>query len=130
MYDHREEEADIRFMLLTYNAPGGTDIWAAMSEAERAAEEAEYRDLIQSMREECVFLAADEVEHEDAARTVRLREGLLSVSDGPAVVADEFLTGYFMIDVESMEAAIDWAARIPNARTGSVEVRPVMDIEW
>ena len=52
-------------MLLTYNAPGGKEIWAAMSEAERAAEEAEYRDLIQSMREERIFLAAEEVEHYD-----------------------------------------------------------------
>ena len=101
-----------------------------MSEAERAAEEAEYRHLIQSMREERIFLAAEEVEHYDAARTVRLRDGILSVSDGPAVNADEFLTGYFLIEVESFEAAIDWAARIPNARTGSVEVRPVMDIDW
>ena len=117
-------------MLLTYNAPGGKEIWAAMSEAERISEEAEYRHLIQSMREERIFLAAEEVKHYDAARTVRLRDGILSVSDGPAVNADEFLTGYFLIEVESFEAAVDWAARIPNARTGSVEVRPVMDIDW
>jgi len=116
-------------MLLTYN-PGGKEIWAAMSETERAAEEAEYRDLIQSMREQRVFLAAEEVEHYDAARTVRVREGNLTVSDGPAVKADEFLTGYFLVEVESLKAAIDWAARVPNARTGSVEVRPVMNIDW
>jgi len=54
----------------------------------------------------------------------------LSVSDGPAVDAGEFLTGYFLIEVESFDVAINWAARIPNARTGSVEVRPVMDIDW
>jgi hypothetical protein len=117
-------------MLMTYNAPGGKEIWAAMSEAERAAEEAEYRDLIRAMREEGIFLAGEEVEHFDAARTVRMRDGVLSVSDGPAVNADEFLTGYFLIDVESFDTAISWAARIPNARTGSVEVRPVMDIDW
>jgi hypothetical protein len=117
-------------MLMTYNAPGGKEIWAAMSEAERAAEEAEYRDLIRAMREEGIFLAAEEVEQFDAARTVRMRDGVLSVSDGPAVNADEFLTGYFLIDVESFDTAISWAARIPNARTGSVEVRPVMDIDW
>ena len=69
-------------------------------------------------------------EHYDAARTVRMRDGLLGVSDGPAVNADAFLTGYFLIEVESFETAINWAARIPNARTGSVEVRPVMDIDW
>jgi len=101
-----------------------------MSETERAAEEAEYRDLIQSMRKQRVFLAAEEVEHYDAARTVRVRDGNLTVSDSPAVKADEFLTGYFLIEVESLEAAIDWAARVPNARTGSVEVRPVMNIDW
>jgi hypothetical protein len=117
-------------MLLTYNAPGGKEVWAAMSEAEREAEEAEYRDLIQSMREKDIFLAAEEVEHYDAARTVRMRDGILSVADGPAVNADLFLTGYFLIEAESFDTAVDWAARIPNARTGSVEVRPVMDIDW
>ena len=117
-------------MLLTYNAPGGKEIWAAMSEAERAAEEAEYRDLMRSMREARIFLAAEEVEHYDAARTVRMRDGILSVSSGPAVNAEAFLTGYFLIEVDSFDTAIKWAARIPNARTGSVEVRPVMEIEW
>jgi len=117
-------------MLLTHDAPGGKEIWAAMSEAERAAEEAEYRDLIRSMREQGVFLAAEEVEHYEAARTVRMRDGILGVSDGPAVNAEMFLTGYFLIEVESFDTAINWAARIPNARTGSVEVRPVMEIDW
>jgi hypothetical protein len=131
LYDLSEiREAAIRFMLLTYNAPGGKEIWAAMSETERAAEEAEYRDLIQSMREEGICLAAEEVEHYDTARTVRVREGNVSVSDGPAVDAEDFLTGYFLIEVESFDSALNWAARIPNARTGSVEVRPVMDIDW
>src|SRR5436190_15119744 len=95
LYDRRDREADIRFMLLTYNAPGGKEIWAAMSEAERAAEEAEYHELIRSMRAEGVFVAAEEVELFDAARTVRVRDGIVSVSDGPAASADEFLTGYF-----------------------------------
>jgi hypothetical protein len=117
-------------MLLTYNAPGGKEIWTAMSESERAAEEAEYRDLIRSMRQEGIFLAAQEVERYDAAQTVRVRDGSMSVTEGTAVSADAFLTGYFLIEVESFDAAIDWAARIPNARTGSVEVRPVMDIDW
>ena len=52
-----------------------------MSETGRAAEETEYRDLIRSMCEERIFLAAEEVEHYDAARTVRLRAGSLTVSD-------------------------------------------------
>jgi hypothetical protein len=97
-----------------------------MSEAERRAEEDEYAELIRSMRETNVFVAACEVQHSDAASTVRIRDGVRSVRDGPAVDAKEFLTGYFLVDTESLDAAIDWAAKIPNARTGSVEVRPVM----
>jgi len=81
-------------MLLTYNAPGDRELWATMSDTDRAEEEAEYRYLIRSMREERIFLAAEEVEHSDAARTVRTRDGILSVLDGPAVRADAFLTGY------------------------------------
>ena len=97
-----------------------------MSEAERQAEEDEYADLIRAMREKGVFITACEVEHSDAACTVRIRDGVRSVRDGPAVEAEEFLTGYFLIDTTSLDAAIDWAAKIPNARSGSVEVRPVM----
>jgi hypothetical protein len=117
-------------MLMTFNAPGGKEIWAAMSEPEREAEEAEYRDLFHSMRAHGVFVAADEVEHFDTARTVRVRDGVLTVSDGPPSQSDEYLTGYILIDVNSFEDAIEWAARIPNARSGSVAVRPVMDIDW
>ena len=97
-----------------------------MSEGERQAEEEEYADLIRAMRESEVFIDACEVEHYDAACTVRVRDGVRSVRDGPAVEAEEFLTGYFLIDTESLDAAVDWAAKIPNARSGSVEVRPVM----
>ena len=97
-----------------------------MSEAERRAEEDEYADLIGAMRESDVFIAACEVEHYDAACTVHVRDGVRSVRDGPAVEAEEFLTGYFLIEVKSLDAAIDWAGQIPNARSGSVEVRPVM----
>ena len=46
--------------------------------------------------------------------------------DGPAVEAEEYLTGYFLIEAKSFDAAIDWAAKIPNAHSGSVEVRPLM----
>src|SRR5581483_2382270 len=123
-------DADVRFMLLPYNAPGGKEIWAAMTDAERSAEEAGYRELIRSMREQGVLLDAQEVEHYDAARTVRVRDDVVHVSSGPAVIGDEYLTGYFLIDVESFEIATEWAARIPNARSGSAEIRPVMDIDW
>jgi hypothetical protein len=115
----------MKFLLLTYNAPGGQEIWAAMTEEEQRAEEDEYVRLVEAMGESSACLAAYELEPFSTARTVRVRNGTRSVTEGPAVQADEFPTGYFLIDVESFEAAIEWAAKIPNARNGSVEVRRV-----
>jgi hypothetical protein len=115
----------MKFLLLTYNAPGGQEIWAAMTEEEQRAEEDEYVRLVEAMGISNAYLAAYELEPFSTARTVRVRNGTRSVTDGPAVQAEEFLTGYFLMDVESLEAAIEWAAKIPNARNGSVEVRRV-----
>jgi hypothetical protein len=119
----------MRYALLTYNAPGGREIWAAMTESEQRAEEDEYVRLVEAMHESHAYVAANEFEPFSTARTVRVRDGRSTVSDGPAVDAEEFLTGYFLIDVESVEAAIAWAAKVPNAHSGSVEVRRVDDGE-
>jgi hypothetical protein len=84
-------------MLLTYNAPGGKELWAAMTEAEQPAEEDEYRDLIRSMRDGNILIASDEVEHFDAARTARV----------------------LLLDRVRIDCCCDQlAAKIPNARSG------------
>jgi hypothetical protein len=119
----------MRYMLLTYNAPGGDELWAGMTESERRAEEDQYVRLMEKMRQTNAYIAANELEPFSAARTVRVRNGTRSVSDGPAVQGEEFLTGYFLIEAESLEAAIEWAAEIPNAQSGSVEIRPVIEDE-
>jgi hypothetical protein len=117
----------MKYLLLTYNAPGGQEIWAAMTESERQAEEDEYVRLADAMREANAYIAAHELEPFFTARSVRVRNGKRTVTDGPAVRGEEFLTGYFLIEAESLEAALDWAAKVPNARSGSVEVRPVVE---
>ncbi len=60
------------------------------------------------------------------ATTVRLRDGLRQVQDGPYADTKEQLGGYFVIEVDDLDAALDWAARCPASATGVVEVRPVM----
>jgi hypothetical protein len=115
----------MRYVLLTYNGSRALEIWAAMTESEQRAEEDEYVRLVEALHKSNAYIAANELDPSAAARTVRVRNGTRSVSDGPAVQGEERLTGYFLIEVESEEAAIDWAAKIPNARNGSVEVRRV-----
>jgi len=113
----------VRYALLTYNPPGGREIWAVMTESERQAEEEEYVRLVKAMHESSAYVKASEFDPSAGPRTVRVRGDERSVSDGPAVQGKELLTGYFLIEVESEDAAIAWAANIPNPRNGSVEVR-------
>jgi len=62
----------------------------------------------------------------DASTTVRVREGRRQVQDGPFAATHEHLGGYVIVNVPSLDEALDWAARAPCAATGSTEVRPVM----
>jgi hypothetical protein len=62
----------------------------------------------------------------DMATSLRIRDGKREVQDGPYADTKEHLGGYFIVDVPSLDAAIEWAARSPSAQTGSVEIRPVM----
>jgi hypothetical protein len=119
----------MKYLLLTYNAPESREIWDAMTESERQAEEDQYVRLAEAMRETNAYIAAHELEPFATARTVRVRNGTRTVTDGPAVHGEEFLTGYFLIEAESLENALEWAAKVPNARSGSVEVRQVIEDE-
>ncbi len=64
----------------------------------------------------------------ETATTVTLKDGQRVVTDGPFIESKEVLGGYYVIDVADLDAALDWAAKIPNIHIGSVEVRPVMDL--
>lgn len=95
---------------------------------------------LQQMREESVRLAIDinlsghyldaaPLQPVSTAVSLRLREGKRLVTDGPFAETREQLGGYFFIDVGDLDQALDIAARIPGARIGTVEIRPVMEID-
>ena len=72
-------------------------------------------------------LAGDELQPTSTATTVQVRNGERLVTDGPYAETKEQLGGYFLIDVDDLDAAIDIAARIPSVHSGSIEVRPLAD---
>ena len=95
---------------------------------------------LQQMREESVRLANDinvtgnyldaaPLQPVSTAVSLRIREGKRLVTDGPFAETREQLGGYFFIDAGDLDQALDIAARIPGARIGTVEIRPVMEIE-
>jgi len=73
-----------------------------------------------------VIVAGHGLQGRDSATTLRLRDGVRQVQDGPFADSKEQLGGYFVIDVASLDDALAWAARSPTATTGTVEVRPTL----
>jgi hypothetical protein len=80
-------------------------------------------------QEKGAFLGGEGLQPTSTATTVRVRDGERLVTDGPFAETKEQLGGYYLLDCENLDEAIDWAAKIPAAPFGSVEVRPVMEFE-
>jgi len=81
------------------------------------------------LRRSGLLLAAEALQPVDTATTVRVRNGKLSVTDGPFTETKEQLAGFYLIDARDLNDAIQVAAKIPPAREGSVEVRPIRELE-
>lgn len=108
----------MQYVALIYGEEGR---WAELSDAEREAEMREYMALSQ----EPVTKAGDELDSVATATTVRVRGDETLVTDGPFAELKEALGGYYVFECDSIDEACAYAARIPAARTGAVEVRPV-----
>ena len=100
----------------------------ALSETERQACYAESAQLAQQLHVSGQYLAANPLHPTSVATSVRVRDGKRFVTDGPFAETREQLGGYFLIDARHLDEALDIAARIPVARKGIVEVRPVIEI--
>ncbi len=100
--------------------------WQAMPEAERGKVMAEYGAFTESIVKSGNFKGGDELQPVSAATTVRVRNGKPIVSDGPFAETREQLGGYYLIEAKDLDEATAIAARIPSARDGSIEVRPVV----
>ena len=96
------------------------------SEEQRQAMTQAYGAVTQEMNEKGVFVAGEGLYPTQSATTVRVREGDREVTDGPFAETKEQLGGFYVLDVKDLDEAIDWAAKIPGSKTGSVEIRPVM----
>ena len=112
----------MKYMLLIYVDE------RALSERERQACYAESAQLAHAIKASGQYLAANPLHPTTMATTVRMRDGKRFVTDGPFAETREQLGGYFLIDAKHLDAAITIAARIPMARKGTVEIRPVLDI--
>ena len=98
---------------------------AAPQAGEREAMLERYLAFSREAREAGVVVGADELAPTSAATTVRVRDAQTLVTDGPYAEVKEALGGYYLFECASFDDALDWAARIPGAEHGAIEVRPV-----
>ena len=112
----------MKYMALLY---GDATRWESFSAEEREAVYAQYRALSEEAAKAGVMAGGAELGSTRDATTVRVRDTETLVTDGPYTEVKEALGGYFLLECGSIEEAVDWAARIPGAEHGAVEVRPV-----
>ena len=100
-------------------------VWEGMTEGERDAAYEQYGEFAEAARAAGVLVGGEELASTSSATTVRVRDDQRLVTDGPYAEVKEALGGFFILDCPSFDEALDWAARIPAAEHGAVEVRPV-----
>ena len=115
----------MRFLLTIYDHDGR---YGELSEAEQKAEIDAYWALDRDARDRGQFVESGPLHPAVTATTLRMRDGERVLTDGPFAETKEQLGGFYLLDCESAEEALEYAARMPAARFGSVEVREVLDL--
>jgi hypothetical protein len=113
----------MKYALTIYNEERG---WDDLSEEEQSSVTQAYGAVTQEMQEKGVMVAGEGLYPTATATTVRIRDGERDVTDGPFAETKEQLGGFYVLDVKDLDEAIEWAAKIPGAQRGSIEIRPVM----
>jgi hypothetical protein len=115
----------MQYMLLIYN---DEQAWADLSDEERNAIRGEYFALATELREQGKYRGGAPLHPTSTATTVRVRDDEQVVTDGPYAETKEQLGGFFLIETDSVEEARGWAARLPGAGYGTIEVRAVASV--
>jgi hypothetical protein len=100
--------------------------WAAMAESDKGKMMQEYQAFTTAIRESGQYKGGNPLQPVSTATTVRVREGKTMTTDGPFAETREQLGGYYLVDAKDLDEAIALAARIPGARMGSIEIRPIL----
>jgi hypothetical protein len=113
----------MQYLLLIYH---GEEQWEMLTEPERQAIYGDYRALRADLEEAGKYIGGSQLQPTSTATVIRVRDGKKSVTDGPFAETKEQLGGYFLVEARDLDEALDIAGRIPSAKTGLIEVRPLV----
>jgi hypothetical protein len=115
----------MRYLLLIYEEPPATP----PTEEEWAAMMPEYNAFTAWLRDTGQYLGGEALQPVETATTVSIRDGQRIVTDGPFAETKEHLGGYYQIEAADLDGAIEAASRIPGARSGKIEIRPLVEFD-
>jgi hypothetical protein len=124
----RPRRNSVKYLVLIYSNPQSRQIWEGFSDAQRAAGFRYYAALTEELVASGELVVSEALADPSLTTRVSVRDGQAMTSDGPFAEAKELLAGFFLLECQSMDRAIDVAARVPEAEFGLVEVRPVLDL--
>jgi hypothetical protein len=119
-----DKEGTVQYLLLIYD---DEQTWAGMSDDERGQIMQEYFAYTEDLQKSGKMLNGNALQPTQTAKTVQAQNGGKVVTDGPFAETKEQLGGYYLVEVDSEDEALEWAAKIPSARYGKIEVRPIVD---
>ena len=124
----RTEGEAVKYMILISSNPASREVWESFTAAERAAGWQYYAALTEDLNATGEMIISEALADQSLAKRVRLAAGEMMITDGPFAEAKEHLAGFFLVECESMDRALEIAGRVPEAAFGLVEVRPVLEL--
>jgi hypothetical protein len=113
----------MKYALLIYSAPGAAE---GVQPADDGVVDS-WLDYTAAVKESGALLGAEQLAGVGTATSVTMRRGERTLTDGPFIETKEHLLGFYLLDVSDLDAALDWAGKMPIMRYGTVEVRPVLE---
>ncbi len=118
----------MKYLILIHSNPAARAVWNEMTDEQRTEGLSYYAALREDLVASGELIVSEALTDPAEGKHVSVRDGQTFSSDGPFAEVKEFLAGFFLVECESIERAVEVAGRIPEAELGLVEVRPVMDM--
>jgi hypothetical protein len=122
------ENLTVKYVILIYSNPASREIWDGFSDAEQAEGYAYYAGLSDELADSGEMIVSEALADASLAKRVTVRAGETITTDGPFAEVKEQLAGFYLVDCETTQRAVEIAARMPEAELGLIEVRPVLDL--
>jgi len=118
----------VKYLILIYSNPRSLAVWEGLSDAQRVEFGRGHLALTEALAASGELIVSEGLADPMLAKRVSVREGRTLTTDGPFAEVKEHLAGFYLIECESIDRAVEHAARVPDAALGEVEVRPVLDL--